>query len=310
MILAAPLSGHAAQGEAGLGETSVGRPVAKSIHIEVAIVEGLLTLQALNAPLADVLIEIGRQAGIEIVLNGDFGSSITTAFSGEPPRRALERLLGDATFVMTYGPAHEAAGPPSLARLRAYGGSADDLATDELAADLSDAAFFARRAVTLDLPPEPENDGGLHQDLAALDRDDRRHAMQWLAGLEENDAIPALGRFLALDHDPAVRREAALALGDIGGEAASGALELGLGDRDPDVRFQVIEAIGKTAGIDNVLVLGGVLFGESDPEVRMSAVAGLGRARSEAALAFLEAAARDRHEKVREIANDILITWE
>ena len=42
----------------------------------------------------------------------------------------------------------------------------------------------------------------------------------------------------------------------------------------------------------------------------MSAVAGLGRSRSEAAWEFLEAATEDRDPEVRKIANDILTTWD
>jgi hypothetical protein len=53
-----------------------------------------------------------------------------------------------------------------------------------------------------------------------------------------------------------------------------------------------------------------VNFGETEPEVRMSAIAGLSRTRSEADLAFLEAAAQDPHEQVRDYANDILMTRE
>ena len=111
-----------------------------------------------------------------------------------------------------------------------------------------------------------------------------------------------------MDRDPAVRGEAALALSSIGGEAATEALELGLGDVDPDVRFQVVEGIGGGAGFRNTLKLGQVLFGESDPEVRMSAIAGLGRAESEAAWGFLEVAAQDPDEQVRDYATTILST--
>ena len=50
--------------------------------------------------------------------------------------------------------------------------------------------------------------------------------MQWFDDLGDESAIKALGRFPALDHQSAIRAEAALALGNIGGEAATKALEL------------------------------------------------------------------------------------
>ena len=53
-----------------------------------------------------------------------------------------------------------------------------------------------------------------------------------------------------------------------------------------------------------------MFFGESDPEVRMSAIAGLSRVSSEAAWAFLETAAQGPHEQVRDCANAILMIRE
>ena len=156
----------------------------------------------------------------------------------------------------------------------------------------------------------PENGAGLYAGLAGLDNNQRLYAMQWLADVGDEEAIRALGRFLALDAEPAIRNEAALALGDIGSEAASQALALGLGDSDPDVRFQVVEAMGGVARQRTTLILGQVLFGETDPEVRMSAIAGLSRSRSEAAWAFLEAATEDPDPEVRKIANDLLAIWD
>ena len=164
--------------------------------------------------------------------------------------------------------------------------------------------------MTLDLGPVPDHDSGLFEDLAGLDRDERLYAMEWLAGLGDLAAVKALRHFLALDPDSAVRGEAALALKSIGGEAASKALVLGLGDVEPEVRFQAVEAMGEAASFRNTLALGQVLFGETDPEIRMSAIAGLSRVSSEAALAFLEAAAQVPHEQVRDYANDILMTRE
>lgn len=298
------------------GEVYDEKPISENIvgpsNIEVRIDSGLLTLHAENASLAEVLTEVGKQAGLEIFLEDDLDVSVTNSFSNEPLPQAIARLLGDITFVMVYGSAQQDERPPPLIALRVYGDSAGQAApvdADELDTDQSVEANIARRAVALGLGPTSDDDSGLYDDLAGHKDDERVHAMQWLGDLGDDAAINALGRFLALDHQPAIRGEAALALGNIGGEAASKALELGLGDEDPDVRFQVVEAMGEIGGSSSTFVLGQIIFGESDPEVRMSALASLGRVRSEAARAFLEAATEDPNHKVREIAYGILYAW-
>ncbi len=248
-------------------------------------------------------------------MEGELGYPVSKSFSNEPLIRVLQRLLSATNYIMVYGPSEGTVSPPYLVALRIHGispgaRSSTGAPAYEGGEDLSQEAAIARRAVTLNLGPVPDHDSGLFEDLAGLDRDERLYAMEWLADLGDHAAVTALRHFLALDPDPAVRGEAALALGSIGGEAASEALELGLGDVDPDVRFQAVEAIGEAADFRTTLALGQVFFGETDPEIRMSAIAGLSRTRGEAALAFLEAATQDPDEQVRDYANDILMTRE
>jgi len=293
------------------GEETVGAP-----NIRVRIEAGRLTLDADNASLADVLTMVGKQADIEIILHGDLGAPVTKSFSEEPLDGAIAHLLRNTSFVMIYGQPQDAGDLPPLVQIRIINSrSANQAApsaasTSDFDEDQSEAAIAARRAIMLGLDPAPQNGAGLFAGLAGLESNQRLYAMQWLADVGDEEAIRALGRFLALDAEPAIRNEAALALGDIGSEAASQALALGLGDSDPDVRFQVVEAMGGVARQRTTLVLGQVLFGETDPEVRMSAIAGLGRSRSEAAWAFLEAATEDPDPEVRKIANGILATWD
>ena len=308
------LQGHLVYGQTVSRQADGGETTGESALIEVSIDSGLLTLRASEAPLADVLREIAAQAGIEVALNGEFEHPVTQSFSGVAVEQGLKRLIGDVAFIMIYGPDHSGGGPPPLVGLRVYElvaveATVIDKRNDELATDMSRSAVIARRSVMLGLGPAPEYDEGLHKDIASLDRDQRLYAMQWLADEGDQAAVWALGRFLALDEDPLVRGEAALALKDIGGAEAADALELGLGDIDPDVRFQVVDALSGMGGFEATLKLGQVIFGDSDPEVRITALAGLGSEKSEAAQAFLEAAVEDSDERVREVAEFILVDW-
>ncbi len=324
IILAALLQGHVAYADPADGRQAAGQETVDAPDIRVRIDSGLLTLQADDASLADVLTVIGQQSGIEIIMQGDLDSPVTKSFVDEPLGGAIADLLRDTIFVMTYGKALAENDPPPLVQIRVIARSASPAApvtpstgnytatasTGDYSEDHTEAAIAARRAMALGFEPVPENDVGLFAELAGLENNQRQYAMQWLGEQGDAEAIGALGRFLALDDDPAIRNEAALALGDIGNEAASQALVLGLGDRNPDVRFQIVEAMGGVAGQSTTLVLGQILFSEPDPEVRISAIAGLGRWRSEAARAFLEAATEDQDLDARRIANDILANWD
>ncbi len=299
------------QGQVAQGETTHSEAAGKAAAIEVSIQAGMLTLRASNAPLAEVLNAIGEHAGMEIVLKGDLSNPITQSFSGMALDQGLQRLLDGANFVMIYGSVHDEGSPRPLVELRVYGGVAGEIATTgESAEELAEGAAAARRAVMLGIAPQAEGDMGLHEDIVGLERDDRIHAMRWLADLGDTAAVTTLGRFLALDKVSSVRSEAAMALSNIGGEAAVKALELGLGDDNPDVRFQVVDALSGIDGRRTALLLGQVLFSEPDVEIRMTAVLRLGEEHSEAARSFLEAAAEDPDDWVRETANSILGFWD
>lgn len=310
---------HAVYADPNSGENDIGTGSGDSANIELRIESGLMTLHAENASLEEVLTQVGEQVGVEILLRSDVDVPVTTSFSNEPLDGAITRLLRGTDFVMLYHPTQGADGAPLHLEITVHGYSASqtaaldetideqEISIHELAEDQSEEAVIARRAVALGLEPSAHDDGGLYEDLARLGRDERAHAMQWLANLGDEPAIKTLRRFLALDQDPAVRSAAALALGDVGGEAASEALTLGLGDNDPDVRYQVVEAIGAVAGDRGTLVLGQVLYSETDPEIRVSAIASLGGLPGDAARAFLESATEDPHPRVREIAEDALM---
>ena len=298
-------------GQVAYGEATQDEPAANSVIIEVSYNSGMFTLQASNAPLADVLQAIADQAGIEIVLAGDLSFPITRSYSDVALEDGLQRLMGDASYVMIYGSVPDGEDPAPLIELRVY---ADIMGTagaiSQSGAVSPEDAAIALRAVTLSLAPTAEGDEGLHEEIAGLERDERILAMQWLADFEDSIAVATLGRFLALDKDSAVRSEAAFALSGIGSDAAAEALAIGLGDDDPGVRLEVVDALSGIEDFDTALRLGQVLFGEPDPEVRLFAVVGLGEEHSEAAWILLEAAADDPDNKVSEAANSILAAWE
>ena len=70
--------------------------------INVSVHEGLLTLRAMDAPLADVLSSIGEAAGFRVVFKGDIDTPISWTLTDVPLEIALQRLLRRRSYVMTY----------------------------------------------------------------------------------------------------------------------------------------------------------------------------------------------------------------
>jgi len=209
---------------------------------EISARGGLLTVRALAASLADVLRVIGERTGIQMNLRGDLTSPVTVRFTDVPIDEMIKRLARGYSVCLLYSSPR----PDGLAVLR----EAWIIAGLPVAAG-STAADPQRRAVWL----------GEVQRLVA-----RRDA----------GAAAALARLVAADDDPAVRAQAAIALG----------------------RVQ-----DTTAGA----TLAGALRGDPDAYVRRMAARALGTLHTEEARRGLEAASQDPDAGVRQEATRALM---
>ena len=265
--------------------------------------DGRVSLEASDAALAQILQDLAVQAQFHLVLKGHTSRPVTLSLVEVPLETGLRRLIGDLSAVLIYHPDQpdEAEGP-RLRKLLVRG--------DAPGATLASVPRRLFHSDRLGLVLVDETDPDLRADLAQLPAEERAAAMAWLAGQGGAAAIGALGFFLALDEDPKVRREAAAALERLGGDKVVPAIATGLGDQDPDVRFQAVQALGARAGEPSTMALGQVLFGESDPEIRAQAVVKLAETRTEANRALLESATHDSDPQVRDIAEDLLLNWD
>lgn len=109
------------------------------------------------------------------------------------------------------------------------------------------------------------------------------------------------------DHNPRVRRGAALALGKIGGDRAFAALISALNDKEGYVRAGAVDALGSTGDHHAVTHLISSLQ-DSDDSVRYRAAVALGRVGDTRAIRPLIAALRDSQKMVREYAAEALGT--
>jgi HEAT repeat protein len=102
------------------------------------------------------------------------------------------------------------------------------------------------------------------------------------------------------DEDASVRRAAMVALGKIGAGEHRSVIEAGARDVDPTVRACAAAALGRLADDDAVVLLGDILTGETDEQIRVAAVTGLALAGLDRAIVLLvEAAEKDSSHRVK-----------
>jgi subtilisin family serine protease len=73
--------------------------VARGGGFELSLDNGGISLMAQDAPLREVLLELGRLAGTEIDVGAEVSGRISDAFSGLPVDKAVERLVGSWAMV-------------------------------------------------------------------------------------------------------------------------------------------------------------------------------------------------------------------
>ena len=121
-------------GAAYIKGTSLGAP-------EVALRHDLLSVQAIDVPLAELLRAIGAEASFEVIIKGDLSAPVTWSFTDAPVDKALRRLLRNANSVLIHAPARDG-GAGLLVELRVWPGHGDAAAS---AASCTTTARACRR---------------------------------------------------------------------------------------------------------------------------------------------------------------------
>ena len=253
---------------------------------EVAVREGLLSVNLRDAPMADVLLAIGTQAGFEVIIRGDLSAPVTRSFTDLPLDKGIRRVVGDGSLIMIYAPSRGRGEVRALVKVIALG------AGDNAAAG---TAPLARKM--------PGKKTRVSQDTVTVnlsdDREDRLRAVQRLAIVPDAAATKDLTVLLSRDEDPLIRQIAAIALGNVGGADAGAALTAALEDEDSLVRERAIQALAKW-GPEAVGSLIKTLMDDPDAAVRRQAALGLGRMSGVGALDALQAAQADPDYAVRQ----------
>lgn len=238
--------GTAAHGPAGTSPSVPGAP-ARGIRV----VDGLLSVDALEVDVAELLAELARQADFE------FGSSVTAPdpislrFDLLPLEQGLLLILSGRSYTLAWVDENAAPGTRRPQRLWLFEPTVETAAPRAATVGAVGAAAAPPTLVEsspADLLAELRSGTARVREQAAADLGQVRRAAGRAHGASDaNPVIQALASTLA-DPDAAVRQAAIESLGVIGGDAAALALELALRDPAPRVREAAAEVLGDIGG--------------------------------------------------------------
>lgn len=286
---------------------ATGTPPAPETKIRIE--NGLLSLEADGAPLAEVLRAVGEAGAFRVVVRGELATVVRDSFEDQPLKDALLRLAGDHSMVLMRWSSDPEFGAPGLAEIRVIGSpAAASLEAVAAGRPPPDGAGLDRerspedtawdRASFRDAYPDVADGPRAREEflyqLEYGDPAERTAAVPLVGSLGGYGAVAVLPRVFAGEDDALVRSRAVAALTRIKGPRARLLLQRqAVGDENPALRMQALNALAATAGPPATGVLGRASWLDPEPEVRVTAVRALGRLGGDWARGHLERAALD-----------------
>ena len=284
----------------GVGSiTARAQPVKPTIELELK--EGLLTANIKDALLAEVMTRISADLGIKMFLKGDLKSPVTALFSEVPLAEAIRLLTDGHSLAIIYrsDDSHiNPAGEIQIAGIWVFEGNG------------------RKNVEVIDRSrPEDLNEKSAPEETETSASNKREHAAENLKKIEfidqeeppgEDDEVGMWSRILNRDENIENRKKAIRVLEQIGSEEAVNAIADLLKEDTASMRNLAVESLSRIQSDLATQILGQVVFGDRDPEVRIAAVQALGYKYGEASVAFLIEATKDPDEQVRKAARNAL----
>lgn len=266
-----------------LTSKKAGQPLV-SINITAGAIDAVCT----GASLDQVLTSLAEAADFELVTFSSLDTAIELRVSSASLEELLARILKGYSYAFKVRHGQE---PVSLARLFVFQPSA------ELPAETS--IEFSGQPVGKPTPASLLEPGS----QAAVNR---QVELEQAYTLDYEKALPLLGDALSEDEDAAVRARAVSILANLGGEAAFEAVSAAVGDKHRAVRELAMDTLVDMDRERAYPYVGRVLFGDSEPELRMRALNLLGESRDEVSMALIQAGTDDADPGVSALARDLL----
>lgn len=248
--------------------------------VALTLRDGLVTLDARNAALGDVLEAIAQLANLDLTITGELNEKITWSASyiptdGEIRGWVLQKLLRRHSWVLTYT-AGENGAPQPIAEMYI-------LDSDGSAASEEPVQVTIHRA-------------------RLTDREEQIQSLLQLIRAPDASAAGDLAALATGDEETPVRSMATMALGRLKVPEAKAALIEAAGDENEKVRRLAVMGLGRMWGSDAIGQLARALLDDPAPVVRRQAVLELTIIGGDEAIGFLELAADDPDSGVSRVA--------
>lgn len=262
------------------------RVVAPSSVVEISVVDDLVSVQLIDAPLTEVLHRLESRFGFKTYFLGDVTDQVTLSFSDMTLLKALERITADNSLSIAFLP--KATGVKDSREKQIS-------AVWILSRDGRGRGYSPGRTGIM-VPYETQED---EQDVLLEDSQDEQDA-----DYEKNFLLDEiLGNPQA---DKSYQRQTIQDLVEIGDSDAINAMTSYLVTQDRELRRLLVEALGKVKIEEATLALGRVLQDEIDPEIRKIAVRNLGQRKDATARGYLQEALEDGDGGVQSLAKEML----
>ena len=266
-----------------------------------------LTVRVSNAPLADIMAEVTRLTGIEVIGRDKLAGRITVDFSNEGPREALAALLSNVNYVVQERarpgggsarelvvsvhsmagytlPADVFSGPIHVPSLEAFVAEAAEEAADDKETDADD----------------PDTLEEMREELAAVTRLTAEGAF----GPEAD--VNSIAKHAQNLYNDEIRLTAIKTLGTRPMKSVLAYLLKTLGDEIWDVRNAGVEILGRATDHESLQAVGQLLVKSDDVETRIDALRILATRGDSASTAHLRSVLKDKDRVVRDAAEYIL----
>ncbi len=248
-----------------------------------------LSLDATDAPLESVLAAVAAEAGFALDVIGGLRRTVSDRFVGVALDRAIARLLGNASFVLTLRPPRTEGGVQELRKLLVI--SREAVGDRRGGAPARMAAAAERRDPRTPAERRLERRRAKYREVRRLGRD------------RSPEASGKLSDVLLNDRDPAVRLQAAKALARARHGSETEALIAAVDDPVDAVGRRAIASLGKIGGGERAADrLIEILRSSMDWQDQVLAARALARVATPGTRAALAAATRDRNAQVRKAA--------
>ncbi len=266
------------------------------IHIELQ--DGLLSVQVEYAMLADVLDLIGAHADFNLILYGSFQMPITQSFSNVSLENGIRRLVRDHSVAITYKtvitPKSRGIQQDTITGVWVFETNGPPITT----------GFEDHDQVKTRKPQ-----GQMTAEDSSPSQQPERIETKDLSRFSEDSDVGYWVRVLGQSQDQDIREKAITTLKWIGSDTAVRAIATSLGDPAPELRRHAVESIGSITSDLTTPLLGQVLIGDPNVDVRAVAVRLFAERLDEPSRAFLNTALEDKDMRIRELAKQTLDSY-